>query len=80
MKFDEKTGKKKPESRIDEIALSDEALHKLAEESNGTFDREVEISWLLREINRSMAILVDMMGLMLARTRKQEPMEDQKVQ
>lgn len=73
MKYDEKTGEQKPESRIDEIKLSFEALKKLADSTNGTFDRQVEVAWLLRDIDQSLALLVDMIGMMLARTLKEEP-------
>ena len=72
MKYDEKTGEKKPESRQDEIELSFEALKKLAENTNGTFDRQVEIAWLLRDIDLSLAVLVDMAGLALGRIIKPE--------
>ena len=72
MKYDEKTGEQKPESRIDEIKLSFEALKKLAESTNGTFDRQVEVAWLLRDIDQSLALLVDMIGMMLARILKEE--------
>ena len=72
MKYDEKTGEQKPESRIDEIKLSFEALKKLADSTNGTFDRQVEIAWLLRDIDQSLGLLVDMLGMMLARVLKDE--------
>ena len=72
MKYDEKTGEQKPESRIEEIKLSFEALKKLADSTNGTFDRQVEIAWLLRDIDQSLGLLVDMIGMMLARILKEE--------
>ena len=72
MKYDEKTGEQRPESRQDEIKLSFEALKKLAESTNGTFDRQVEIAWLLRDIDLSLAALVDMAGLALGRILKPE--------
>ncbi len=72
MKYNEKTGEKEPESRQDEIKLSFEALKKLAENTNGTFDRQVEIAWLLRDIDLSLAVLVDMAGLALGRIIKPE--------
>ena len=72
MKYDEKTGKQIPESRVDEIKLSFEALKKLADSTNGTFDRQVEVAWLLRDIDQSLGLLVDMLGMMLARVLKDE--------
>ena len=72
MKYDEKTGEQRPESRIDEIKLSFEALKKLADSTNGTFDRQVEVAWLLRDIDQSLGLLVDMIGMMLARILKEE--------
>lgn len=72
MKYDEKTGEQRPESRIDEIKLSFEALKKLADSTNGTFDRQVEIAWLLRDIDQSLGLLVDMIGMILARILKDE--------
>lgn len=77
MKYDEKTGKKKPESRGDEIKLSFEALQEVAEKSNGTFDRVIEVAWLLRDIDQSLALLVDMLSLLMA---KLVPVEEKKVQ
>lgn len=72
MKYDENTGKQVPESRVDEIKISFEALKKLADSTNGTFDRQVEVAWLLRDIDQSLALLVDMIGMMLARILKEE--------
>lgn len=72
MKYDEKTGKQIPESRIDEIKISSEALKKLADSTNGTFDRQVEIAWLLRDINQSLALLTDMIGVMFTRILKED--------
>lgn len=66
MKYDEKTGNKMPESRTDEIKLSFDALKETAEKSNGTFDRQIEVAWLLRDIDQSIALLVDMLGLLMA--------------
>ena len=67
MKYDEKTGKKVPENRGDEIKLSFNELQDLAEKSNGTFDRQVEVAWLLRDIDQSLALVVDMLGLLINR-------------
>ena len=65
MKYDEKTGKKVPESRVDEIKLSFESLKELAEKTNGVFDRNVELAWILRDISQTNALLVDMIGMLL---------------
>lgn len=67
MKYDEKTGKKIPETRGDEIKLSMMELQELAKKSNGTFDRQVEVAWLLRDIDQSLGLLVDMLGLLMAK-------------
>ena len=70
MKYDEKTGEKKPESRIDEIKLSHEKLHELSEKTGGLLDRDMEMNWVLRDINVSLALLTDMMGVLLNNTLK----------
>ena len=80
MKYDEKTGKKQPESRMDEVQLSFEALQKLGEESKGVFDRQVEIGWLLRDIDMNTAMLVDMLGLLLSKYGSESQSEEKKVQ
>ena len=67
MKYDEKTGKKVPETRGDEIRLSFEELNDVAKKSGGVFDRQVEVSWLLRDIDQSLALVVDMLGLLLGK-------------
>ena len=80
MKYNEKTGEKKPESRHDEIELSFEALKKLAESTNGTFDRQVEVAWLLRDIDLSLAALVDMVGLAVGSIIKEDYKANKKAQ
>ena len=65
MKYDEKTGKKIPESRMDEIQLSMDNLKELAEKSNGTMDRKIEIAWILRDINVSLALIFDAMAMVI---------------
>lgn len=75
MKYDEKTGKKVAESRGDEIKLSFDALKKVAEKSGGTFDRQVEVAWLLRDIDQSLGLIVDMLGLLLNHTMPIDPTE-----
>ena len=76
MRYDEKTGKKVPECRCDEIDISFAELGKAIDRSNGTFDRSVETNWLLRDISVSLGHLVDMMGLFLntiLKPRQEEP-------
>ena len=80
MKYNEKTGEKEPESRQDEIKLSFEALKKLAESTNGTFDRQVEIAWLLRDIDLSLAALVDMVGMAVGTFLKKDYKASKKAQ
>ncbi len=62
MKFDEKTGEKKPESRTDEINISIERLHKTNKENNGLLDKNVERNVLLMDISVSLGLLVDICG------------------
>ena len=83
MKYDQKTGEKIPETRTEEIKLSMEDLNNLAKKSNGTFDRNIEITWLLRDIDQSLGILVDMLGVLLgkiAKIEEIEPVEENNVQ
>ena len=58
---------KKPECRMDEFLLSMEKLGEVAKQSGGAMDRVVETNWLLRELNVSAALLVDIMGVMYNR-------------
>ena len=62
MKYNEKTGEKTPENRRDEIALSLEQLYNLQKESNGMIDRQFEGNVLLKDINVSLGLLVDICG------------------
>lgn len=64
MKTDKVTGKKTPENRVDEISLVLEEINKFVRDSNGTADKQIENNALLRELNVSMALIVDMLGLM----------------
>lgn len=77
MKYDEKTGKKVPESRGDEIKVSFDELSKIAKSANGTFDRQIELAWLLRDIDQSLALVVDLLGLLIG---KLVPADDKTVQ
>ena len=72
MKYDEKTGKRIPENRMDEIRISFGALQKIADDSNGTFDRQVEVAWLLRDIDQSIALAVDILAAMLKIMREDD--------
>ena len=65
MKKDAK-GKEIPECRVDEVQLSMKALADVCKKTDGAFDRNVETNWLLRDIDMSLAILVDMCGLYFA--------------
>lgn len=65
MKYDEKSGKKIPESRMDEITLSMESLKELAEKCGGAMDREIEIAWSLRDINVTLALIFDVMAMVV---------------
>ena len=77
MKYDEKTGKKIPETRGDEIKLSFLELQDVAKKAGGTFDRDVELAWLLRDIDQSLALVVDLLGLLMT---KLIPADDSTVQ
>ena len=59
MKYNEKTGEKKPENRTDEIRLSMEKLIELRKKFNGTPNYEFEANFLLQDISISMGLLVD---------------------
>lgn len=72
MKYDEKTGKRIPENRMDEIKISFEQLQRIADESHGTFDRQVEVAWLLRDIDQSLALTVDMLASLLTVIKEDE--------
>ena len=61
-----KDGKQVAECRVDEIQLSMKALSDVCKKTDGAFDRQVETNWLLRDIDMSLAILVDMCGLYFA--------------
>lgn len=65
MKYNEKTGEKTPESRTDEIKISLEQLYGLQKKSEGLMDRGFENNILLKDINVSLALLVDMIGVLV---------------
>ena len=60
MKYDEKTGRKIPENRRDEVQLSMEEIKKLYQDTNGMADQHIEHGILLRDIDISLALIVDM--------------------
>ena len=62
MKYDEKTGKEIPESRMDEIKVSIDRLQKLSKETNGMMDKSVERNIVLMDISVSLGLLVDICG------------------
>lgn len=65
MKYDEKTGKKIPENRTDEIKLTMEGLKDLDERCNGFASPSLVTNTLLSDINVSLALLVDIAGSIL---------------
>ena len=67
MKYDEKTGEKKPECRMDEIKLSLEQLNNLQKKTNGMVGLENENNLLLKDISVSLGLVVDILGTMYNR-------------
>ena len=67
MKEDKITGKKTPESRSDEISLVFDEIKKFYDSNNGLGDKQIETNVMLRELNVSMGIVVDMLGILLNR-------------
>ena len=65
MKYNEKTGEKTPESRTDEVKLSLEQLYDLQKESKGLMDRDFEMNVLLKDIDVSLGLLTDMIGVIV---------------
>ena len=65
MKYNEKTGEKTPESRTDEIKISLEQLYDLQKESKGLMDRDFETNVLLKDIDVSLGLLTDMIGVIV---------------
>ena len=72
MKYNEKTGEKKPENRTDEIRLSMEKLIELREKFNGTPNYEFEDNFLLKDISISLGLLVDIAASIYNRMVKRE--------
>ena len=54
MKYNEKTGEKKPENRTDEVNLSLEQLHNLQEKCKGMVSKDFENNILLKDISISL--------------------------
>ena len=65
MKYNEKTGEKTPESRTDEVKLSLEQLYDIQKESKGLMDRNFETNVLLKDIDVSLGLLTDMIGVIV---------------
>ena len=65
MRYDEKTGEKKPESRTDEIKLSLEQMHNLQKKTEGLLDKDFENSIMLKDISVSLGLLVNICGVIL---------------
>lgn len=65
MKYNEKTGEKTPESRMDEIKISLEQLYELQKKSEGLMDRDFENNVLLKDISVSLGLITDMLGVLL---------------
>lgn len=65
MKYNEKTGEKTPENRTDEVKLSLEQLYDLQKESKGLMDRDFETNVLLKDIDVSLGLLTDMIGVIV---------------
>ena len=72
MKYDEKTGEKKPECRMDEIKLSLEQLNNLQKKTNGMVGLENENNLLLKDISVSLGLVVDILGTMYNRMFAQD--------
>ena len=72
MKYDEKTGEKKPECRMDEIKLSLEQLNNLQKKTNGMIGLENENNLLLKDISVSLGLVVDILGTMYNRMFSQD--------
>ena len=62
MKYDPKTGEKKPENRSDEIRISMSKLKELTEKCGGVMDKQIEMSWMLQDVSASLALTVDLLS------------------
>ena len=78
MKFDEKTGKKIPENRTDEITLTMERLKEHDERCEGTLNPTIVTNTMLSDISVSLGLLVDMVGTMLNMKIKAEKIQTEK--
>ena len=65
MKYDEKTGKKIPECRMDEVKLTMDGLKDLDEKCQGLASPSLVANTLLSDISVSTALLVDICGSIL---------------
>ena len=62
MKYDKKTGQKIPENRRDEVAITMDEIKKMYQDTNGMVDQNIEHGMLLRDINISLALIVDILA------------------
>jgi hypothetical protein len=62
LKFDPKTGQKKPENRSDELRISLGKLKELSEKYDGVMDKKLEMYWIMQDINISLGLTVDLLG------------------
>lgn len=72
MKYDEKTGKKIPENRMDEVAITLKNLQDLDEKCHGLTSPAMVTNTLLNDISVSLALLVDITGSIFNRMIKAE--------
>ena len=72
MKYDENTGKKIPQNRMDDIMLSAEKTNQMADEAKGMIDPRLIELYTLQDISVSVALLVDICGNILNRMIKAE--------
>ena len=76
MKYDEKTGDKKPESRSDEIELLIEQLKDANKKCNGQFDKMTEFGVILQSVNVSLGLIVDICGMILNKLNTSQVADD----
>ena len=72
MKYNEKTGEKKPENRTDEVNLSIEQLHNLQAKCKWMVSKDFENNILLKDISISLGLLVDIAASIYNRMVKRE--------
>lgn len=72
MLIEEKTGKKIPQNRMDEIKISLDKLKEMSMKCDGLLDAEFETNWLLRDISVSLSQLVDINIALLSRLNEKD--------